>query len=65
MERELQRRDDREAATAAAQRPEQVGLAVGVGADDPAVRGHRLDGEEAVAREAVAAREPADPPPSV
>ena len=36
-------------------------LALGVGADDPAVRGHRLDGEDAVAREAVAARQPADP----
>ena len=61
VEGELERRDDREAAPAAAQGPEQVVLALGVGVDDPAVRGHRLDGEDAVAREAVAARQPADP----
>ena len=61
VEGELERRDDRKAASAAAQGPEQVVLALGVGADYPAVRGHRLDGEDAVAREAVAARQPADP----
>jgi hypothetical protein len=58
---ELDRHDGAEAAATAAQRPEQVGVLVAGGADELAVRGHELDGEQAVGREAVAAAEPAEP----
>ena len=59
VQRELDRGDDAEVAAAAAQRPEQVGVLVGGGADELAARGHELDGEHVVGREAVLALEPA------
>ena len=60
VERELHRRDDAEAAAAAADRPEELGLVVAVGADEASVGGHELDGRDAVRGQAVAAREPAE-----
>ena len=59
VQRELERGHDAEVAAAAAQRPEQLGMLVGGGADRLAARGHELDGEQVVAREAVLALEPA------
>ena len=56
VEDELHRGHDAEAAAAAAQRPEQLGLVVAVGAHDAAVGGDELDREHAVGGEAVAAR---------
>ena len=53
--------DDAEVAAAAADRPEQVGVAILAGDDDPAVGGDDLDRDEAVDRQAVLADEPADP----
>ena len=52
--------DGAEVAAAAAQRPEQLGVLVAGGADQLPVGGDELDGEEAVAGEAVAAAEPAE-----
>ena len=52
---------DSEVATAAADRPEEVGLLVLVGVDDAAVGEHELGPEDVVDREAVAARQVADP----
>ena len=57
---QLQRGDDRVAATTAAQRPEQVGLVLGVDRAGLAVGGDQLDRLHAVAGEAVAAAEPAE-----
>src|SRR3954447_2049234 len=56
---ELDRGHDAEAAAAAAQRPEQLGLVVAVAAHEAAVGGDELDRDDAVRREAVPAREPA------
>ena len=60
VERDLHRDDDAEAAAAAAQRPEQVGVLRPVGAHERAVGGDELDGEHALGREAVHAGQPAD-----
>ena len=60
VELELHRGHDAEAPAAAAQRPEQLGLVVGVGADVAAVGGDELDRGDAVGGEAVLAAEPAD-----
>ena len=60
---ELDRGDDREAATAAAQRPEQIGLVLGVGVDELAVGGHELDRAHVVGGQAVLAAEKAHPAP--
>ena len=66
----LERRDDAEISAAAAERPQQLRIAVGAGAHHGAVRGHDLGCNEAVARESVRAqqvpdaagqREPGDP----
>ena len=51
---------DAEVAAAAADRPEEVGLVVGVDARAPAVGGHDLGGEQVVDRQAVLAHEIAD-----
>jgi hypothetical protein len=48
VEPELHRGDDPEVATAAPDRPEQVGLVLGVGAHQPAVGGDQLDRSDAV-----------------
>ena len=61
VQRELDRRHDAEVAAPAAQRPEQLGMLVGGGADLVAARGDELDGEDVVARQAVHALEPARP----
>ena len=58
---EVQRGDDRVAAAAAAQRPEEVGVVVGVDPPLLAVGGDELDRVHAVAGEPVAAPEPAQP----
>jgi hypothetical protein len=52
---------DAEVAAAAAQRPEQVGVLIGVRADLPAVGQHDLRLEQVVDREAEASREVAEP----
>ena len=53
-------RDDAEVAAAAADRPEQVRVRVGVGAHELAVRGHDVGREQVVDREPVLAHEVAD-----
>ena len=53
--------DDAEVAAAAAQRPEQLGVAIGVDLDHLAAGQHELEGDEVVAGETVLAGEPADP----
>jgi hypothetical protein len=53
-------RDDPEVAAAAADRPEQVRVRVGVGAHELAVRGHDVGREQVVDREPVLAHEVAD-----
>ena len=58
---EVQGGDDRVVAAAAAQRPEEVGLVLGVDGHRLAVGGDQLDRPDAVAGEAVAAPEPAEP----
>ena len=50
VELDLERGDDPEVAAAAAQRPEQVGLVVGVDAAELAVGGDELDRGDAVRR---------------
>jgi hypothetical protein len=60
VERELERRDDAERAAAAAQSPEEVGVLLRIGANEPAARVHELDGRNAVRGEAVAPGQPAD-----
>ena len=59
---DLQGGDDAEAAPAAAQGPEQVGVGLGVGADELAVGGHDVEGADVVRGEAVAAGVPAEAP---
>ncbi len=59
VERDLERGHDAEVAAAAANGPEQVGLVLAVGADEPPVGGDELDGRDAVGRQTAAAREPA------
>ena len=59
VQRQLERGDDAEAAAAAAQRPEQLGVLVLGGAHDPAVPGDELGGDEVVAGQPVLALEPA------
>ena len=60
VEGDLHRGHDAEAAAAAAQRPEQVRVVVGVDAAQPPVGGHDLDRQHAVGGQAVLAAEPAD-----
>ena len=60
MQRELERRHDAEVAAAAPQGPQQVGVLVLAGADQPPVGRHDLGRDEVVDREPVAAPEPAD-----
>ena len=57
---ELQAGGDPEVAAAAADRPEQVGMGLGVGADRPAVGGDQLGGEQVVDGQAVLADQVAD-----
>ena len=61
VEPELDGGDDAEVAAAAAQRPEQGRLGVGVGAHQLAVGGDHLDRGDAVGGDAVGAAEPAEP----
>ena len=58
---ELERGHDAEVAAAAAQRPEQVRIAVRTGHDTLAGRGDDLGPDQVVAGEARRARQPADP----
>ena len=60
IEGDLDRDDDAEAAAPAAQRPEEVGVLVAVGAQEGAVRRHDVDADDAVGGEPMLAREPAD-----
>ena len=60
VERDLDRRDDAEAAAAAPERPEEVRVRLGVGPHDLAVGGDDLGGEHARRREAVLPGKPAD-----
>ena len=57
---ELEARRDAEVAAAPADRPEQVGVVVGIDAQQLAVGGHDLGGEQVVDRQAVLADEEAD-----
>src|SRR5439155_17396394 len=56
----LERRDHPEVATAAADRPEQVGVFVCAGGAQPTVGGNDIYGKQVVAREAVCSAEPTD-----
>ena len=58
---ELEGRDNAESAAGTAQRPEQVRVVGGVGADGAAVGQHDLGGDDVVDREPVLAGEKADP----
>ena len=58
---ELERGDDRIAAPAPPQRPEQIGVGVGIDPASFARRGHQLDRVDPVTGEPVAATEPAQP----
>ena len=60
-DRELERGHDPEVPAAAAQRPEQLGLVLGVGAHEVAVGGDELDRGHRVGLQAVLAGQPADP----
>src|SRR5262249_61891913 len=60
VEAELERGDHAEVATAASQRPEQVGVLVLGRPQELAVGRNDVDGEEVVDREAVPAHQPAD-----
>jgi hypothetical protein len=60
VEHELHRRHDAEAAAASAQSAEELGIVIGVRAHVIAVGGHEFDRGDAVAREPVLAREPAE-----
>ncbi len=60
MKTELQPRDDAEVAAAAAERPEQVRVLLGVDAQELAVRRDDLGGEQVVDGHAVLARQEAD-----
>lgn len=59
MQPEFQLRDYPEAASTASQCPEQLRVLVLGGADDPAVPGHEVGGEQVVAGKSVLAFEPA------
>jgi hypothetical protein len=59
---ELHRGHDAVVPAAPAQCPEELGLVVGVGADQPAVGGDELDRGDGVRLHAVLARQPADAP---
>ena len=59
-EPELDCGDDPEAAAAAAQRPEEIGLLFTVGADESSVGGHELDRVDVARGESVLAAEPAE-----
>jgi len=59
VERELESGDRPEVAPAAADRPEQVGLVLGVRPHQPALGGDDVRGEDAVRREPVLAQHPA------
>ncbi len=59
VQRQVQRADDAEVATAAAQPPEQLGVLVRRCAHEPSVGGHELGADEVVAGEAVLALQPA------
>jgi hypothetical protein len=61
VQAELEAGDDAEVAAAAAQRPEQLRVAVSVGAQPPAVGAHDLDGQQVVDRQPVLADQVADP----
>ena len=61
VQRHLQRGHHADAAAAAADRPEQVRLVIGVGAAEAAVRGHDLGRGDAVGGQPVAAGQPAQP----
>jgi hypothetical protein len=60
MHPEQERRDDAEVAAAAADRPEQVGVLVGISTDDRAVGQHHLGLQQAVDAEPMLAGEMAD-----
>ena len=60
---ELDRGHDPEASAPTAQRPEEVGIGVGIDPAQLAVGGHQLDRAHAVAGQAVAPRQPAEPAP--
>ena len=60
VQRELELGDDAEVAAAAAQRPEQAGVLAGRGAQDLAVSGNDLRGQQAVDGQAEAAHQAAD-----
>ena len=60
LELELERGDDAEVAAATAQPPEQLGVAVGARAHEPAVGGDDVGAHEVVAGQALLAHEPAD-----
>ncbi len=55
---ELDRGHDAEVAAAAAQRPEQIGLVLGIDADQLAIGGHELERRDGVRLQPVLAREP-------
>jgi hypothetical protein len=61
VEAELEPRGDAEVPAAAADRPEQVRVVLGIDVQELAVRGHDLGGEQVVDRHAVLADEEADP----
>ena len=60
MQRHLKGGDDRKAPAAAAQRPEEVGLALGIDAQRVAGGGDDLEGHDLVGRQPVQAAQPAD-----
>jgi len=60
VQTELEPGRDAEVAAAAADRPEQVRMRLGIDAQEPTVRGHDLGREQVVDREAVLADEVAD-----
>jgi hypothetical protein len=60
MHRELHGRDDTEVATTASQRPEQVRLVLGVGAQDLSIGRHQRDGGHCTCLQSVRAAQPPD-----
>jgi len=62
IESELERGYDREAAAAAAERPEEIGFVLAIDMQQAAVGGHDVCGEDAVAGEAVGSPQPAETP---
>ncbi len=61
MHPEQERGDDAEVAAAAANRPEQIGVLLGIGGHEPAVGQHDVDLEDVVDGQAAAAGEMAEP----